>query len=281
MIKVNNIEISKDTFGAGEFKMSNIDIKVFDYPIMAATVEWKFEDNSEIFLLKIVKDWIDEHYPKAYVDLYMPYIPYARMDRVKEKNDFFTLKSFASLINSMNFNNVIVLDPHSDVSTALIDRITVKNVEPYISNTINRILKYIVPEDLVICFPDYGAYKRYSDLSILDRFPKIYGKKVRDWKTHKIEKIDIDTCGIPVENLNSKTFLIIDDIVSYGGTFKRLIEELSNKFSDSKFFTYATHTENVVDKGDFWKLIEGRIVCKHYTTDTIYNRELKNIEVVW
>ena len=58
------------------------------------------------------------------------------MDRVKTESDVFTLKYFAKFINSMNFDAVSVLDPHSYVSEALIDRILVQRPTPYIMEAI-------------------------------------------------------------------------------------------------------------------------------------------------
>ena len=46
----------------------------------------------------------------------MPYIPNARKDRAHREKDVFTLKYFANIINSLNFDNVYVLNPHSNVS---------------------------------------------------------------------------------------------------------------------------------------------------------------------
>ena len=66
------------------------------------------------------------------VSLFMPYIPNARMDRVKVDEDTFTLKYFAEIINSLSFTSVSVLDPHSSVSEALIERIRIFRPDKYI-----------------------------------------------------------------------------------------------------------------------------------------------------
>ncbi len=55
--------------------------------------------------------------------LLLPFIPGARQDRINPAGDFlFTLKSVAQMINARNFDQVVVLDPHSNVATGLIDR---------------------------------------------------------------------------------------------------------------------------------------------------------------
>jgi len=53
----------------------------------------------------------------------MPYVPYARQDRVCVPGESFSIKAFAALINMLAFDRVIVVDPHSDVVAAVIARV--------------------------------------------------------------------------------------------------------------------------------------------------------------
>ena len=108
----------------------------------------------------------------------MPYIPYSRMDR-KEENRLFTLKSVAKFINELNFKKVIVWEPHSNVSTALFDRIAVVNksaeitwkVLTQLSGVTSTSMKmyddpYIAIKEeckkkkIFLVFPDDGAAKK-------------------------------------------------------------------------------------------------------------------------
>ena len=50
-------------------------------------VEWHYESDEEIFQLYCLK----RHYPSLR-SLFVPYLPHARMDRVKKDSDIFTLK---------------------------------------------------------------------------------------------------------------------------------------------------------------------------------------------
>ena len=78
----------------------------------------------------------------------MPYIPNARMDRVKNSDEVFTLKYFAEFINDLKFDTVEVLDPHSNVSTALIDNISI--IEP--TDIILHILETVNSDGNTILF---------------------------------------------------------------------------------------------------------------------------------
>ena len=142
--------------------------------------DWIYESNDEMFYLMLIKRHLEKF--KTNVDYYLnlPYIPNARMDRVKNNDEVFTLKYFCEFINWLNFSGVYVLDAHSDVSTALLNNCFEENPKEYIEQAIAKIGE----RNLVLYFPDAGAAKRYSDL-----FPELqycYGEKKRDWKTGKI-----------------------------------------------------------------------------------------------
>lgn len=92
-------------------------------------------------------------------NLYMPYIPDARMDRVKHENELFTLKYFAQTINSLHFGKVEVLDPHSDVSAALFNKVHVESPNRMIEDAVKK----IASNNLMMFYPD-GAYGRFCYL---------------------------------------------------------------------------------------------------------------------
>ena len=77
------------------------------------------------------------------------------MDRVKNRDEVFTLKWFAEFINSLGFESVKVLDPHSNVAMALIDRAETMDVKHYIDYAI----QWMVSQGLnpLLCYPDEGA----------------------------------------------------------------------------------------------------------------------------
>lgn len=166
------------------------------------------------------------------IRLTMPYIPYARQDRICNVGEAFSLRVFASLINSLNFSSVVVWDAHSDVSLSLIDRcININRYELMKSN--KDIIRWIktniamsVPMYLVS--PDAGAVKKSQE--ILKEFPAfkgiIYAEKVRDPATGKILRTDIP--NLPDDIADAK-LLIADDICDGGRTFT----ELANWFTDA------------------------------------------------
>ena len=145
-------------------------------------IEWLYENDSELFTLICINDYLTAHYPTASRELLVPYLPHARMDRVKNRKDVFTLKSFCNVINGMNFDNVIVRDVHSNVSLALLNNVVLQEPTYYIEEAKE---KCGAP---VLFYPDEGAIKRYSSLI---KAPFSFGIKDRDWDTGIIKGLNI------------------------------------------------------------------------------------------
>lgn len=215
---------------------------------------WLYDGDEEFFTLLCLR----EHMIEKEVRLIMPYIPHARMDRT-ENGEVFTLKTFCRAINNMDFSEVAVVDPHSNVSMALLDRIRVISPKYIIADAIDCVYKWEgSTEDIVLFFPDEGAMKRYSKM-----FPGLqyaFGMKDRDWATGKIKGLNI----INGEFVKDHDVLIVDDICSRGGTFYHASEAL-NKAGAKSIHLYVTHCEDTVFNGDMYK---GDLVKKIYTTDS-------------
>ena len=226
------------------------------------------------------------HCHDAKIVLTMPYIPNARMDRTKNVKEVFTLKYFCQFINSLDFARVRVMDPHSDVSVALLDRVEVLNdaLERNLEYAINKSDEDCDDDDFMVYFPDAGAMKRYGGLRPFKRIDMVYGQKVRNWDTGKIEGLDVlDKNGHKLDDgkpLAGKTILMIDDIISYGGTLYYSAKKLK-ELGAEHIFAYATHTENSIfdpEKGIFINCLNDGTVDKLYTTDSIYRGKHPKID---
>lgn len=244
-------------------------------------ITWVYESDEECMTLYYIVNHIRDIKSDAKIELILSYIPNARMDRVKKDSEVFTLKWFAKFINSLNFRTVTVFDPHSTVSEALFDRIRIYDIKPIITEVTKRVWKYTYPNfsGLIYYFPDEGAMKRYKD--ILPTSSKIiYGKKIRDWETGKIQRLEIvNDNGYEIKG---SIVIMIDDIISYGGTLAYSANKL-NELGASNIFVYASHTENSIDdeeKGTLLKMLKGCTVSRIYTTDSLYQGKNDKIEVL-
>lgn len=326
MISINGFKLSKENFLSGECRLNiSRDIicesgisSLFD-DNFGFDILWLYENDSELFSLRCVVKHIRNIRKDAFISLRLPYIPHARMDRIEDDSTIFTLKWFCEEINSLEFNQVIVRDPHSNVSVALLDKIQIEDIKHYLtfalydaygnrenlSQNKNEVDEQKAPAKgvfpIVLYFPDEGAYKRYKKLSdTIETMPfsdekiefiKIYGSKVRDWKTGKIQSLELSfENGSPWNSETLKMLaneynfgvMMIDDIVSYGGTMYYSALKLKELgFKD--IFAYATHVENSVldrEHGTLIKLLDDGTVKRLYTTRSIFNKEHESIKIM-
>ena len=270
MIKVNDSTVTVTHFPDGtqclKFPVDALWSGLNDMPIM---ISWYYDSDEELFTLACVVDWVRcSRGSKRIIKLDMPYVPNARMDRIKNPNENFSLKVFANFINLLGFDGVHVYNVHSNVSEALINNIY--NEMP--NGDVNYCINGYKPD--VIFFPDEGACKRYSDLKSVKEsgLPVTFGIKKRDWKSGKILGLDV----VSDIDLKGKNVLIVDDICSAGGTFKFSAIKLK-ELGASDVTLYVSHCEDNIQNGD---LLKTDLISKIYTTDSILHIEDPKIEVI-
>ena len=257
-------EIEQKSFPDGALHISLPDEHIYG-------VKWNYESDAELFTLICIA----KHYNNPNMELYLPYICHARMDRVKSNEDVFTLKYFCEVINSLNFKRVWVMDAHSNVSLALLNNVKQMSVQDTIYDAIYKLTCEIAggydqqkrmeaQADLVVFFPDEGAMKRYSDL--INDIPYAFGIKKREWATGKILGLDI----MNAELVKDKNVLVVDDICSRGGTFLHSAKALKAAGAN-RIFLYVTHAEKTMVEGEMYNNLD--LVERIYTTDSIFNIE--------
>lgn len=251
------IKINKKIFELKHFPDNTLLARLDFGLVKHALIEWFYESDEELFALICITKHLKKINSSLVVDLFLPYVPHARMDRCKAPEDVFTLKYFAETINSLNFNKVIALDPHSSVSEALIDRLKVESPEQLIRNVIKNVTE-LTGETPLLFYPDEGAMKRYSGMI---QSPYAFGIKKRDWKTGDI--LGLDVVG---EIKKDKPVLIVDDISSYGTTFMFSAKKLK-ELGAGNVFLYVTHCEKSIFGGD---LYQSELIEKVFTTNSIF-----------
>jgi ribose-phosphate pyrophosphokinase len=168
------------------------------------TIEWDFENESELMQVAQLKQLIVSVYPNAQISLHLPFLPYGRQDKNISNESTFALHTFATIVNALQFHTVSSVDPHSDQAIKLINRFVA--IDP-----MDRVMKALVETQAVACYPDGGAATRYGKL--IAQFNQVLFEKVRDQATGNIVGIDTDDEVLPL------TYLIIDDICDGGRTF--------------------------------------------------------------
>lgn len=261
MFKLNGQKIELRTFPDGT---PSLQIKATAGRV---TLEWVYEKNEEIILYYIVNH-LRAYQKSKEIHLIMPYIPNARMDRVDDAETVFTLKYFCNFLNSLQFDSVTVRDPHSYVSLGMINSVLTEDVMPTINDLVTKLFKtgeQVNPS--IVFFPDEGAYKRYAKK--ID-YPSCFGIKTR--VNGEVESLELKG-QVPEGKFD---VLIVDDISSYGNTFRKAAIGLKELGADN-IYLYVTHAENSVIKGEL-------PTCGHfkkiYTTKSIYTEEHELVEVI-
>lgn len=269
MVKANGYTISSFPDGTPLIKKdlhTQLSMDVVD-------IIWTFESMAELPTVIMIAN--DAKGRGAPIQLFMPYVPNARMDRAYRGEDVFTLKWFANEINKCGFSRVVVFDVHSDVAPALINHCEVHTP----INEICEIIKNTDPD--VIYFPDAGAMKRYEDtvhwaLKHTGSDSRIiHGDKKREWETGKILGLDIVGEVKPGEKI-----LMIDDICSYGGTMYYSAKKLK-ELGAGDIDMYVSHCENsILDKERGHLFDDPDLIHRVYTTDSIFTGKHDKITVL-
>lgn len=148
-----------------------------------------------------------------------------RSDRRFNPNESFDLKVITNFVNSMCFDRVQILHPHSPITLALIDRSERIAHFPFVEKTYKAI------GTPILISPDAGAYKTTYDISKALNADLVPSNKVR---IDGVPKISIQG------DVEDRECLIVDDLADGGRTFKYLAEALKEQGA-SKVFLYVTH----------------------------------------
>lgn len=193
-------------------------------------------NSDDIMALLILTDATRRQFGNYPIEVELPYIPYARQDRVCAPGESLSMKVFADLINSQKYDLVKVWDPHSDVAIALIDHCDV--VKGYTPLSIALQWKRIAinPANTVLVSPDAGANKKVFEAAQVLRIKDI----VRADKKRDTTTLAITGTVVYSEHVGDKDFLILDDICDGGRTFVELAKVL-RPLTNGKIFLYVTH----------------------------------------
>jgi ribose-phosphate pyrophosphokinase len=181
-----------------------------------------------------------DHLGVSQVVLHVPYFLGARSDRKFQEGSIHYLRDvICPIINSLNFNSVVVLDPHSDVLEACLNNmikidnhLIVKSALTLIDN------KNDARERICLVSPDAGAYKKIFDVAKKFDIDKVItATKVRDLKTGKILHTEVPTPDMH----NDIKYVIVDDICDGGRTFTEVAKAIKAVRPTAKVHLVVTH----------------------------------------
>lgn len=174
------------------------------------------------------------------IHLYTPYFLGSRSDRKFEEGSNNYLKDvICPIINSLNFESVTVLDPHSDVLEACLNNF--KKIDNY--NLVDWVLETLycyqheTHNHAVLISPDAGANKKIFKIAeqIGYKGDIITCNKSRD-VNGKISHV-----VVPIKYEETKDIIIIDDICDGGATFNNIAAALNDAGHQGKKYLIVTH----------------------------------------
>ena len=254
------IKFNSFTFSGGE---PHIKINPDFDTTQKVTITHRLNSFNDLGLLCITVDALRRMDVKI-IDLFIPYFPAARQDRVMIKGEALSVKVYADIINRLQLNKVFVFDAHSEVTPALVN-----NCEVIPNHTfIQHVLK-VVGDNIKLISPDGGALKKiYKVSEFLGGIDVVECSKSRDVKTGKLSGFKVYE-----DDLNGMDCLIVDDICDGGGTFVGLAEELKNK-NAGKLYLAVSH--GIFNKGfEVLNCFDGI-----FTTNSVKDFEDENVQVI-
>jgi ribose-phosphate pyrophosphokinase len=261
MIVLNNQTIITEQFPNKESKVKDFDAWILKENI----VQFTYQEDGDLIKLLFVKKRLDEE--KCNNTLVIRYMPYSRMDR-KIEGDLFTLKYVGQFINSLHFDKVYVIEPHSTRTLELLDNSNA--IYPALDWLPMLMEKLSFTENDRIVFPDKGAAARYEqagykDCCIFD--------KTRNAQTGRIEDMVLRKGEIP----NGAKCIIVDDLCSAGGTFLWAGKILKEKGA-GEVYLLVTHCELGIFSGKL--LNEDSPIDKVFTSTSMMSEVHPKIEYI-
>lgn len=193
------------------------------------SIKERINSYEDLFYINSIVNAIRNIMAKAEIRLTIPCLFGQRSDRRFSENQSFDLKLICDFINNMKLDSVTILDPHSDVSLALIDRSYKDSSYRYVYNTAKN---YIGVDNLILVSPDAGAYKKVYDYGLQLELPVVAAVKHRDLAGN----VDLKFMG----DVKGKRCLIVDDLCDGGYTFYLLAKALRAEGA-TEVYLYVSH----------------------------------------
>ena len=211
--------------------------------------------DQHLFQLLLASHQLSEEGAK--VTAVVPYLAYARQDKEFLPGESVTLGVVAHLMRSVGVRRLVTVDIHSAEGLALFSFPT------YSVSAIPSLVEYskdkLGLKDPVVIAPDFGGSKR------TEAFGQLYGAKYLQLsKTRDRTSGDVSIKDI-AEDLQGKEVVMVDDIISTGGTMKAAAEVVI-KHGAKKALVVCVHG---LFAGDALQKLEKAPISEIVCTNTI------------
>jgi ribose-phosphate pyrophosphokinase len=266
--------------GNASWRLGEAVARTLRVPIGAATVE-RFPDGEvsveihesvrrkDVFVIQSTAPPVNDHLfellafadasrraSAAHIVAVIPYFGYARSDKRHGRREPISARLVADLLEAVGIDHVITLDLHASQIEGFfhipVDSLTAVGV---LSDVVGRRL----PPETVVVSPDAGRLRMATEYAQRLNTSLILLHKTRETGTEtRVTHLVGDVRGRPC--------LIVDDMISTGGTIAESVEELLRAGAQPPIFVAATH--GLLLKGVQDKLAR-EAMADIFVTDTI------------
>lgn len=206
------------------------------------------------------------------VTVVIPYLGYQRQDHVFRDGESVSLEVMVKTMEAVGIDRVITMDLHSiripEVFTVPITHLTAL---PLFKDVVQK--NGWLTDTTSIVSPDVGGERRVKMLSeMLGSMPYTSMAKKRNRNTGKIQSMDL-------KGIATKRMLIIDDMISSGGTIVQAARILKEKGA-KEIYVFATHA---IFSKDAPRILQNSDIDKVFITDSVFiskEKRFKKLEII-
>lgn len=242
MIGLNGVRVAPTRFPDGTTQVWHLGETLINGP--PYRVLWQYEQEAELVtLLQLLALLYEETGRASDIEVYVPYLPWARQDHEVADDKCFALRPFLSAVHRYKALWHF-LDPHPPREERILKRVLHNRFAPDHAAFIKE-----HGYDAVI-LPDEGASRRYGSFDVVTYI----GSKTREPATgkivaHTLPKLLPNADGNPPRNV-----LMIDDLCDGGASFEGLAKQIHEQSATTMIDLFVTH--GIFSRG-LWYLLEG------------------------
>jgi len=217
-------------FSGGE---RHVDLGIWTFQPKHVVIRARIDSSDDLMTLFLLSDALQRKRIPKFLEL--PYMPYARQDRVCSPGQAHSLDVVGDFLNIFEYQKVAIWDPHSWLTLAKVHR-AIEVPPALIMERDSYLVAMIKNPTSILVAPDKGAVQRVRGVSTYFGQPNV----LECTKTRNPVTGELTDLHIPEMDLEDKNLIIVDDICDGGYTFINLAKELRKK-NPYSVQLYVTH----------------------------------------
>jgi len=161
----------------------------------------------------------------------VPYFGYARADRRKARRVPIMARAAANVIEASGIDHLVTLDLHSPQVEGFFE-IPVESLTA-VPTLVDAVRERVDPQTVIVS-PDFGAVERANALA------RRLGCDIAIVPKRRVSGSEVEA-GEPIGRVEGRPCLIVDDMISTGGTIVKAIETLQRAGARDGVRVVATH----------------------------------------